>query len=902
MNFVYAIAGLIAGAIIADSREYWLLGALFGGAIGVLLARIVELERRVRRLESSTRRDSVSTWDQAPSPKTPEVQKEQQSENTSPWTEPDRPIQTTHETTQPFTRPSETPGLEHATPGPSLLQVFLNKSSSWFTTGNVPVKVGVIVSFIGISFLLKYAIDRELVVVSLEVRLLAVAAAGIALLAIGWHLRKKDRVYALSLQGGGVGILFLTTFAALQLWQLIPAGLAFVLLVALTVLTGALAVMQNSRSLAILGVIGGFLAPILASTGQGNHVILFSYYLVLNGAILGIAWFRAWQGLNLIGWLFTFLIGSTWGYQYYKPGLLTSTQPFLIAHFLLYQVVAILFALRQPPRRLGVVDGTLVFGTPIIVFALQAALVEGIEDALAISAVSVAIFYALISAWLWHSKGKPLRLLTESFMALAVVFATIAIPLLFDARWTAASWAAEGAALVWVGTRQHRQLAKFSGVLLVFLGGAAFIESGWQHGSGLAVLNGNVLGGLLISISAFFTSRKLESFDERHLIPAQKLASAALFTWAVLWWLGTGWMEIAERMGFIDQAGHHFRTPAFLLFLSLSSGLAAWLGRARQWSKARKSSLLLLPLLILLGWASLWDHEHFLTGPGWLAWPLAWVIQAFVLKVLDEHNDKGAAAWHFWSLLLLTAGLAIEAAWWINRIASDDWAGALAATVMGGVAMLVWRFKRQASWPMCDHPFTYYVGSLLLLAGQVMLLVGLAINMPGDPAPWPYIPVFNPFDLAMLFAMLTTAQALREMGEVSEVDAVGIPSWSQPFRLLLSVAFFMLTTMALVRGVHHFTAVAWEIDALFDSITVQTSLSIYWGLLGFTGMVWGARSTHRTIWLTGAGFMALVVLKLFLVDLGNTGTVARIISFIGIGVLLLVVGYFAPVPPKSHDP
>jgi uncharacterized membrane protein len=51
--------------------------------------------------------------------------------------------------------------------------------------------------------------------------------------------------------------------------------------------------------------------------------------------------------------------------------------------------------------------------------------------------------------------------------------------------------------------------------------------------------------------------------------------------------------------------------------------------------------------------------------------------------------------------------------------------------------------------------------------------------------------------------------------------------------------------------------------------------------------------------MTGVGFMALVVVKLFVVDLGNTGTIARIISFIAIGGLLLVVGYFAPAPPKA---
>ena len=108
----------------------------------------------------------------------------------------------------------------------------------------------------------------------------------------------------------------------------------------------------------------------------------------------------------------------------------------------------------------------------------------------------------------------------------------------------------------------------------------------------------------------------------------------------------------------------------------------------------------------------------------------------------------------------------------------------------------------------------------------------------------------------------------------------------------------MLTTFALVRAVHHYTGVPWNADALFNDIIVQTALSIYWGLLGFTGMIWGARSARRPMWLVGAGFMALVVTKLFLVDLGNTGTVERIISFIGIGALLLVVGYFAPAPPR----
>ena len=64
-------------------------------------------------------------------------------------------------------------------------------------------------------------------------------------------------------------------------------------------------------------------------------------------------------------------------------------------------------------------------------------------------------------------------------------------------------------------------------------------------------------------------------------------------------------------------------------------------------------------------------------------------------------------------------------------------------------------------------------------------------------------------------------------------------------------------------------------------------------------MVVGARSVRRAVWVAGAALMTIVVAKLFLVDLGNTGTLARVVSFLGVGVLLLVVGYFAPVPPRA---
>ena len=921
MYFGYAIVGFIIGGLVAGGGSAFPLGAVGGAVLGLLFAHVRKLDFRIRDLESSARARERPPAPQvrAAAPAEPDPKPEPEPEfGLKPEPEPAAPAEESAEIPEsawsapaaidearpttfepPPGTPRGWPQRAPATTGPSILESVLKKATAWLTTGNIPVKVGVIVSFVGVSFLLKYAIDRRVLVVPLEFRLLAVAAAGVAMLVIGWRLRHKARVYALSLQGGGLGILFLTIFTAFRIWALLPGPLAFFLLVALTACTGALSVLQNSRSLAILGIVGGFLAPVLTSTGQGSHVALFSYYLVLNGAILSIAWFRAWRELNLIGFVFTFLIGSLWGYEYYTPELWASTQPFLLLHFLLYQAIAILYALRQPPERIGIVDGTLVFGTPVIAFALQAALVRDTEYGLAISAAAVAVFYALTATWLFRRKTAELRLMVESYMALAVAFATIAIPLALDARWTSAAWALEGAALVWIGTRQGRHLAKLAGTALILFSGLAFMEYGWRGDAGLPILNGNMLGGLLISLSAFFASRKLETAQQQGFEMAHRVVAIGLFLWAALWWLGTGWQETEDRLSSLRQL------PVFLLFLSASFSAGAWLGRARQWNSMRHSALVFLPFLALLALPYQWQHQHFLLGLGWLAWPAAWGVQAYLLRMMDETDYLLVNIWHFCALLLLTLMLALEAGWWTDQVASGAWAAAASSVVPGVMALLVWRFRHRPAWPVPAYPQTYLAASILLVSGQVIYLTVLSVAQPGSPEPWSYLPVLNPFDLAMLFALLTAALSLAVIQRDSATPVQGAaPSTALelfvlPYRLMLAAAFFVLTTFALVRGVHHFSSVPWNLDALYDSVIVQTALSIYWGLLGFAGMIWGARSARRLIWLAGAGFMALVVIKLFLIDLGNTGTVERIVSFIGIGVLLLVVGYFAPVPPRQ---
>jgi hypothetical protein len=404
--------------------------------------------------------------------------------------------------------PAPTPAPELALP--PIPPTTPNPIVAWLTGGNTIARVGLLILFIGFAFLLKYAADQKLF--PPELRIAAVAAGGIALLFLGWRLRFRNEGYALGLQGAGVAVLYLTTFGALRLYHLIPPELAFFLLAGIAVFSAILAVRQDAVALAVIGAGGGFLAPILASTGGGSHVMLFSYYLVLNLGILAIAWFRSWRALNLTGFAFTFVIFWVWGERSYQPEHFATTEPFLIAFFLVYVALAVLVAREKPGsdsnygfRRY--VDGTLVFGVPLAAFALQAELTNGIEYGLAISALVTAAFYVALTWGLLRTQRESWKLLAQSFVALAVVFVTLAIPLALDARWTSASWALEGAAIIWIGIRQKRTAARVFGLILQFLAGVAYLAGRKYHGDGIPLVDAPFLGAAIMALAGLWTHR-----------------------------------------------------------------------------------------------------------------------------------------------------------------------------------------------------------------------------------------------------------------------------------------------------------------------------------------------------------------------------------------------------------
>ena len=766
----------------------------------------------------------------------------------------------------------------------------------WLFGGNTLVRVGVIVLFFGVAFLLKYAAEHDLV--PIELRLAGVAAGGIVLLAFGWRLRLKREGYALVLQGAGVGILYLTVFAGFRLYHLLPGELAFGLLAGIAVFSAALAVLQDSRSLAITGVAGGFLAPVLASTGGGSHVALFSFYAVLNAGILGIAWYKAWRELNLVGFAFTFIIGLSWGSRFYRPELFDSTEPFLVLFFLFYVAIAILFALRRAPELTHYVDGTLVFGTPLVAFGLQTALVRNMEFGSAWSAFALAAFYLVLATVLYSRKRETLRLLVESFLALGVVFATLAIPLAFDGRITSATWAVEGAAIVWIGVRQGRVLARSFGLLLQFAAGFAFLFGADKPFAATPVLNSLYLGCVMVSVAGLFCSRYLESRRDS-IGEIELVVGRILFVWGALWWFAGGVLEIHRHAP--DEWGFH----PYLVFFAGSCAVFAALWRRLDWDMARYAALVILPSMLVVLLAMMdrtYLHPHPFAHHAYLGWALAIAVH---LRILREHEGR-EGSWIDWfhavGFWLLAVVLSWEAAWQIDHYVEGRkvWPIIAWAIVPGTLIALFAARGERLGWPVTVRRNAYlYLGAMPLAVYLLLWVVFVNFVTDGNPSPLPYVPVISPLDLAQAGALLSVAMWYLGLKRIALSNAP-LPGTAVALSILGAVVFVALNGV-LLRTLHHYADVPFRFDAMMRSMLVQAAFSLFWSLLALAAMVTATRRALRPLWMVGAVLLAVVVAKLFLIDLANTGTVERVISFISVGVLVIVIGYFAPVPPRAQE-
>ncbi len=773
----------------------------------------------------------------------------------------------------------------------------------WFTEGNVPVKIGMLVLLAGVAALLKYASDQHWLVVPIELRLAAIAAAAIGGLVFAWKQRETRRPFSLSLQGGAIGVLMLVTFAAFKLYHLIPASAAFGITIALVAGVGVLAVLQDALALAVFGILAGFLAPIWLSTGSGNHVALFGYYTVLNIGIFGIAWNRPWRLLNLLGFVFTFGIGTLWGVLQYTPEKFATTEPFLLLFFALYLLIPIFYARGRSQRsqrshryddRKGnahaLVDGTLVFGTPLVAFALQAGLLHGggFGDGrmpLAFSALTVAAIYALLAAFL---RGRDrFASLVDTYAVLAVGFSTLSVPLALSARATASVFALEGAGLVWLGVRQQHRLPQIAGLLLQLAAALAFVlgiggmSSGFSPSGAMvhtAIANPAFMAALLIALAGFATAWTYRRTLDSRLV-------GVLTLWASGWWIFAGLHEIVEYVPYAH------RVDAMFAFLVVTGWIAAEL--RRRFNDMPALGGIAAAALVLGG-------PFALAQSGMHAQPFAeWGIAAWLLYAVLGWRSlmclRGAGAvicgvahsgwWWSWTI----AAMCLLHEWVQSSSLGNGWLAAATGVPLLALAALL-QIRPALVAPPLAKGFDAYRRPLRMSAQLALTLFWMiSLLFPGDSAPLPWVALLNPLELLQLAALALVAWWAWS-GDRSQVSArVRVP--------LFALAAFVWITFATLRATHHWGGADWS-PAMLDDNIVQTALTVVWSVLGVLGWIFGSRRGDRLLWGAGAVLMGVVLLKLVVIDRNHLGNLFGIVSFIAYGLLCTAVGYFAPAPPR----
>jgi uncharacterized membrane protein len=346
---------------------------------------------------------------------------------------------------------------------------------------------------------------------------------------------------------------------------------------------------------------------------------------------------------------------------------------------------------------------------------------------------------------------------------------------------------------------------------------------------------------------------------------------------------------------------------AMLAWIAASIGVALLLARPLRWPRLDGAAVVLLPALALSLGHDLAHARTSVTEYGWAVYPLAWALHFAALYRSERRaatvptptaakpsSGPWLGAAHAFGALLLLGQIAWEAGEWTARVTAPAtvWAACAHLLPLALYLAATVRSERGASWPMRSFGDDYARTAGTIVAAILGLgFVALALLSPGDSRPLPYLPLANPLDL-------TLASALAALFVWARQDArVTLPSL---YRACAAGAFVVLNGIV-ARTVHHWLGVPWQLSSLIASRPLQAALTLTWTVAALAAMVVATQHRLRVLWLAGAGLLAAVVVKLFAIDLATLSGLSRVVAFLGVGALLLVVGYVAPLPPQPAE-
>lgn len=377
---------------------------------------------------------------------------------------PEKPI---HSAPIPVSAPIPTPAPAPVATAIQQPAPRVPQESSEETLGRTLGVIGIFAVLFGVAFFLKYAFETGLI--GINGRLILGALVGMLGLVFGRMLKAKYENYSYILSGGGIGILFVTTYTAHVLYDVISAPVSYFIFGVITAISIVLSIKDGKMLMAALGISAGFLAPLLVSIEVGSFIPLFTYMLIMNAGVAVISYTYKWPILTYIAFIGTFVSVTSWNYRIEGESLSFLFASFATLYFLIFLASSIFHHVVRKEKSTG---GDVAFVTMNVLQYLAVVypvLSPLFPDGMGIFVAIIGLLYFAVG-YLSFTTHKEDVLLNTALPMLGVLLLTVAIPLHFDGPAITIAWLVEALALALIDYRINgNRLYKYS-MILYFLG------------------------------------------------------------------------------------------------------------------------------------------------------------------------------------------------------------------------------------------------------------------------------------------------------------------------------------------------------------------------------------------------------------------------------------------------
>ena len=802
------------------------------------------------------------------------------------------------------------------TPAPSQRPSRTKEEWEALIGGKLLNRIGALALIIGVGFFLKYAFDKNWITESVRV-LIGVLIGGSALLIASRSHRKGLQIFAQGLVGAGVAILYLSVYASFNFYTLVSQPVAFSMMAGVTIVAFTQAFKYNSFAVSLLGWLGGFLTPILLSSGESQEASLFTYLALLDiGLIVVLLRKDAWFILEPLSLLGTYGLYYSWFNQHYTDNDLALTLVFLVIFWGLFHALDMARGMNSGSSFPQLRRWEALANAALFTIALFNLIDPYHHEWMGLASAIAGLFY-VVTAMVMERRRPDARLPVMGYLLTGVALFALAAVTEFDRFNIVIAWTLEALLVLWAGVKLQRRYLWRAGCALLALSSLTLL--GLNGSLGYAPLeefrllvNPRFLAFVFLTGTIGFAVHLLRRVGDA--VPSA-LVETLHYTWIVLAAIAVS-IEMNDyfRTLMVDTSQAQEGVLGYRRFMMLGL-LWALCSIPLLWSTVRQYrrplyiaglALLALAALMLLGTDGRLGYtpiEHFqpllnLRAAAYLIAAGAIGMAIFFLKRLGDHrNEALIEVLHYGWILVLLVLMTIETNDFFRRamINSDGLAKDALSFNRYMVLAAVWAIT---SLPLIGTSVRHYVRPTLFGGIWILLVASCLAALRGitfDPLAW-FVPLLNVRVLSIAL-IIVAAVAAGLWLKRAEGFSTWVPEMRSVIRIVLVVMLLVLTTGEIrdffqrdIAAVSSGTEDSLQTIRKLENLQ-QMSLSGGWLLFSILLMGSGIWRRARSLRIFAIILFGFTILKIFIYDLSFLETVYRIVSFIALGVILLAVSY-----------